>query len=41
MRGPFDDFTPIELELLKHVWVAALRRAGFQVNDDFTYLVLC
>ena len=40
MPQPTDDFTPIELEFLKWVWIWKLRAEGNQVGDDFRYLVL-
>jgi hypothetical protein len=40
MRGPTDDFTPIEFEFLKFVWIAKLQRDGYDVNDEFYNIVL-
>lgn len=37
---PTDDFTDIELEFLKWIWIWKLREEGCQVTDDFRFIVI-
>lgn len=40
MRQPTGDFTEIELQFLRHVWVWKLRGQGFTVDDELTRILL-